>query len=193
MKINEVTTQQLDEGVWDKVKQAGAGIKGLAQGGVAGAKAGWGQQGAANKQQDLSKKVAQSAGQKWAAVAQSIKTSTGQNPTTIQAHDWLKDFMGGVEPMGAPPSASPAVINQWLQKEVSAYMAKKAGVQSAQPAQGAQQQQQTQQPTQQQTQAKVDPKQYDQAEQQLVQAMDAAQSMTKEQLLQFKQQLQQAA
>ena len=197
MKINEVLNENtLDEGPLDFVKKVGAGVKGLAQGGIRGAQIGYGVQGQANKQKDLEKTVAKKAGLKWAETAQAIKSSTGQNPTTMQAHDWLKQLMGGVEPMGAPASASPAVVDQWLQKEIAAYMAKKAGVQSAQSgaAQGAQQQQQqTQQPTQQQTQAKVDPKQYDPAEQQLVQAMDAAQRMTKEQLLQFKKQLQQAA
>ena len=97
--------------------------------------------------------------------------------------------MGGQEPTSAPPNANPATIYKWLQKEVANYSSKKAMGQpnAAQPAQS-QQQQPTQQPT-----AKADPKQYDTAEQQLVQAMDAVQRMTKEQLLKFKQQLQQAA
>jgi hypothetical protein len=256
MKINEVTDKQLDEGILDKAKQAYQGVKGFVQGGVGGAKAGWSQQGAKNAQQGLDNKVAQGAGQTWAKVAQQIQTSTGKPPTTMQAHDWLKQFMGGVEPMSAPPNANPATIYKWLQKEVANYSAKKQMGQpnAAQPAQGAQAQQ-GQQPAQNQQQpnatstkppggfkatvvtdtgeyafkyadniwrysdgrqitapnevkdleqkftdakakararGKVDPKQYDTAEQQLIQAMDAAQRMTKEQLLQFKQHLQAA-
>ena len=189
MKINEVTDKQLDEGILDRAKQAYQGAKGFVQGGVGGAKAGWGQQGAKNAQQGIDNKVAQAAGQKWAQVAQQIQSSTGKPPTTIQAHDWLKQLMGGQEPTSAPPNANPATIYKWLQKEVANYSSKKAMGQpnAAQPAQS-QQQQPTQQPT-----AKADPKQYDTAEQQLVQAMDAVQRMTKEQLLKFKQQLQQAA
>jgi hypothetical protein len=122
MKINE-----LNEGPLDFAKKIGAGLKGFDQGGFAGAGAGWAAQGAANKQQDMIKAVSKQALQQWAEYNQNVKTSTGQDATGEQAEQWLSQFMGGGKPTTpAPTNAQPAALNQWLQKEVAAYMAKKA-------------------------------------------------------------------
>ena len=142
MKINEILVeQQLDEGPIDFAKQVGAGIKGLAQGGLQGAKAGYQQQGAANKQQDLVRTVSGNAGKDWAAMAKNIQMSTGKPPTADDAVAWFSQF-SGTSPTVAPAGSNPAQINKWLNQQVSGYMLKKgtaqksagAGTATAQPA-----------------------------------------------------------
>ena len=140
MKINEVTDKQLEEGLLDLPKQAIAGIKGIGQGAAAGkgvlgkvaglatgAKAGWQQQGAANKQLDLIKNVSSNASKDWAEMSQNIKSSTGKPPTADDAVAWFTKF-SGTSPSIAPAGSNPAQINQWLQKEISGYMRKKGSV-----------------------------------------------------------------
>ena len=180
MKINEVTDKELEEGLLDLPKQAIAGIKGIGQGAAAGkgvlgkvaglatgAKAGWQQQGAANKQLDLIKKVTGNASKDWAEMSQNIKSSTGKPPTADDAVAWFTKF-SGTSPSIAPAGSNPAQINQWLQKEISGYMRKKGsapqgvGTTTAQPQPGqAQPQGQTdgggtQQPGQAQPQGQTD-------------------------------------
>jgi hypothetical protein len=140
MKINEILVeQQLDEGPIDFAKQVGAGIKGLAQGGLQGAKAGYQQQGAANKQQDLVRTVSGNAGKDWAAIAKNIQMSTGKPPTADDAVAWFTQF-SGTSPTVAPAGSNPAQINKWLNQQVSGYMVKKgttqqgSGTATAQPA-----------------------------------------------------------
>ena len=128
MKINEVTTRQLDEGPIDFAKQVGAGVKGLAQGGLQGARAGYQQQGSANKQQDLVRTVAGNAGKDWAAMAKNIQMSTGKPPTADDAVKWFTQF-SGASPTVAPAGSNPAQINKWLNQEVSGYMLKKGTAQ----------------------------------------------------------------
>ena len=154
MKINEVTDKELEEGLLDLPKQAIAGIKGIGQGAAAGkgvlgkvaglatgAKAGWQQQGAANKQLDLIKKVTGNASKDWAEMSQNIKSSTGKPPTADDAVAWFTKF-SGTSPSIAPAGSNPAQINQWLQKEISGYMRKKGsapqgvGTTTAQPQPG---------------------------------------------------------
>jgi len=154
MKINEVTDKQLEEGLLDLPKQAIAGIKGIGQGAAAGkgvlgkvaglatgAKAGWQQQGAANKQLDLIKNVSSNASKDWAEMSQNIKSSTGKPPTADDAVAWFTKF-AGTSPSIAPAGANPAQINQWLQKEISGYIRKKGsapqglGTATAQPQAG---------------------------------------------------------
>ena len=124
MKINEVTSKQLDEGPIDFAKKAWAGTKGLAQGGFAGAKAGWQQQGAANAQQDKINGMTSSASKDWAATAQNIQTSTGNPPKPADAVAWFKQWSGGQNASAAPAGTNPAQIQQWLQKEVAGYLLK---------------------------------------------------------------------
>jgi len=140
MKISEILVeQQLDEGPIDFAKQVGAGIKGLAQGGLQGAKAGYQQQGSANKQQDLVRTVAGNAGKDWAAMAKNIQMSTGKPPTADDAVKWFTQF-SGTSPTVAPAGSNPAQINKWLNQQVSGYMVKKgtaqqgSGTATAQPA-----------------------------------------------------------
>jgi hypothetical protein len=129
MKINEILVeQQLDEGPIDFAKQVGAGIKGLAQGGLQGAKAGYQQQGAANKQQDLVRTVSGNAGKDWAAIAKNIQMSTGKPPTADDAVKWFTQF-SGTSPTVAPAGSNPAQINKWLNQQVSGYMVKKGTAQ----------------------------------------------------------------
>lgn len=121
MKINE-----LNEGPIDFAKKVGAGISGLAQGGIQGAKAGYEAKKASIEQTAKINAVANKTVQKWAIYNQNVKTSTGQDATGEQATQWLTQFMGGVKPTNpAPDNANPVAINQWLQKEVAAYMAQK--------------------------------------------------------------------
>jgi hypothetical protein len=141
MKINELNKpDQLEEGLLDLPKQAIAGIKGIGQGAAAGkgvlgkvaglatgAKAGWQQQGAANKQLDLIKNVTGNASKNWAEMSQNIKSSTGKPPTADDAVAWFTKF-SGTSPSIAPAGSNPAQINQWLQKEISGYMRKKGSV-----------------------------------------------------------------
>jgi hypothetical protein len=140
MKINEILVeQQLEEGPIDFAKQVGAGIKGLAQGGLQGAKAGYQQQGAANKQQDLVRTVSGNAGKDWADMATNIRMSTGKPPTADDAVAWFTQF-SGTSPTVAPAGSNPAQINKWLNQQVSGYMVKKgtaqqgSGTATAQPA-----------------------------------------------------------
>ena len=100
------------------------GILGKIGGAFQGAKAGYQQQGAANKQLDVIKNVSSNASKNWAEEAQNIQSSTGKPPTAADAVDWYTKF-SGVSPSIAPAGANPAQINQWLQKEVSGYMIKK--------------------------------------------------------------------
>jgi len=154
MKINEILVeQQLEEGPIDFAKQVGAGIKGLAQGGLQGAKAGYRQQGRANKQQDLVRTVSGNAGDDWADMATNIRMSTGKPPTADDAVAWFTQF-SGTSPTVAPAGSNPAQINKWLNQQVSGYMVKKgtaqqgSGTATAQPA-TAQQPTTAQTPTQQ--------------------------------------------
>ena len=123
MKINEVTTKQLDEGPLDFARKVGAGIKGLAQGGLQGAKAGYQAAGAAQAQTAKIKTVASQALQKWAAYNQNVKMSTGADATPEQAVAWLAQFMGQQPRNTKPAGSSPAQIQKWLQQEIAGYMA----------------------------------------------------------------------
>jgi hypothetical protein len=165
MKINEILVeQQLDEGPIDFAKQVGAGIKGLAQGGLQGAKAGYQQQGAANKQQDLVRTVSGNAGKDWAAMAKNIQMSTGKPPTADDAVAWFTQF-SGTSPTVAPAGSNPAQINKWLNQQVSGYMLKKGtaqkpaglGTATAQPATAQQQPTTAQTPAQQPATAQQQP------------------------------------
>lgn len=100
------------------------GILGKIGGAFQGAKAGYQQQGAANKQLDVIKNVSSNASKNWAEEAQNIQSSTGKPPTADDAVAWYTKF-SGVSPSIAPAGTNPAQINQWLQKEVSGYMIKK--------------------------------------------------------------------
>jgi len=133
MKINEVTHKQLDEGPIDAIKQVGAGLKGAYQGfragglgGIgSGAKAGYQAAGAAQAQTAKVKTVANQALQKWAAYNQNIKMSTGADATPEQAVAWLAQFMGQQPRTQQPAGSNPAQIQQWLQKEIAGYIAQK--------------------------------------------------------------------
>lgn len=129
MKINEVL---LKEGPLDFAKKVGAGVKGFAQGGTAGARAGYQSAEAGLKQKALIDKVASNALKTWAKISQNIQTS-GQAVTAQDAVDWFKQFTN-TTPTTRPVGVSPANINQWLTKEIAGYMAKRAKSQT-QPAQ----------------------------------------------------------
>jgi hypothetical protein len=125
MKINEVTVKEASLG------QIGAGIKGAYQGfkagglgGIgAGAKAGYQAAGAAQAQTAKVKTVASQALQKWAAYNQNIKMSTGTDATPEQAVAWLAQFMGQQPRTPKPAGSNPAQIQQWLQQEIAGYIA----------------------------------------------------------------------
>jgi hypothetical protein len=141
MKINEVTHKQVDEGPIDFAKKVGAGIKGAYQGlkagGLgnigAGAKAGYQATGAAQAQTAKVKTVASQALQKWAAYNQNIKMSTGADATPEQAVAWLAQFMGQQPRTPKPAGSNPAQIQQWLQQEIAGYIAQKETPQGTAP------------------------------------------------------------
>jgi len=210
MKINEVTSKQLDEGVWDNLK---AGVKGVGQGWQAagqpaqptkpgvlgkiggaikggqnvlsklggayqGAKAGYQAQKVVGQQQAVNKQVidkAIAAYNQWAAKIQ----ASGTEVTTDQDVDWFKKFTNTTP--ATPPGTNPAQIQQWLSKEIPNYIANKAttATPGAKPVGVPTQTVQPQAATAQQTQ------------QPAVNLPDISQ-LTKEELLQLKQQLQAA-
>lgn len=155
MKINEV----VNEGIWDTVKQVGAGIAGAAgalksgSSPVAGAKIGAAASAASTKQKDLINRVTTKAVADWAKFAQNKKVS-GTPATVADAEQWFTTYTGGVSKPKTPPAGtSPVQMQQWLSKEVAGYMANKAAGTSA-PQQPTQQ---TQQPTGQQPAAQPKP------------------------------------
>jgi hypothetical protein len=122
MKINEVLKEsQVDEGLLDFGKKVVAGAKGLAQGGM---KAGWQAQDAANKQAKNLQKIVTNALKKWAAQSQTIQASTGAPATPQDVVNWFTSF-AGVAPVDKNPKTAPALLNQWLSKEISTYMLNK--------------------------------------------------------------------
>ena len=146
MKINEIASNQLNEGPLDFAKRVGAGVKGFVQGGGTGAKAGWTAQGAANAQTKKINNVANSALQRLSQYSATLSASGKQlDPQT--ASQWFASFSGSA-PETAPQDVSPTALTAWLRKEVGAYMAKKAGGQSVKPAQPAQAKQPTDTPAQ---------------------------------------------
>jgi hypothetical protein len=208
MKINEVTDKQLDEGVWDNLK---AGAKGIGQGWQAagqpaqpgvlgkisgaikggqnvlnkiggayqGAKAGYQAQKVVGQQQAINKQVidkAIAAYNQWAAKIQ----ASGVEVTPDQAVDWFKKFTNTTP--ASPPGTNPAQIQQWLSREIPNYIANKAaratpGTKPADaPATQQAQPQATQQPA-------VD---------QSASSLPDISQLTREELIQLKQQLQAA-
>jgi hypothetical protein len=134
MKINEITNKQLDEGVLDNLKagfkgigqgaQTGQGVLGKIGGAIKGAGAGYQAQRAVGQQQTVNKQTlfkTQQAYNNWAA---QIKAA-GQEPTAEQATAWFKQ-MFGTDPATPLSGTNPAQIQQWLTKEIPAYMANKA-------------------------------------------------------------------
>ncbi len=105
MKINEV----LDEGITDFAQGFYGAGKQAKQ--------------ASAKQAALTKTVVGTALQKWAAVAQSMK-SAGQQVTPDAAVRWFSNFIKGT-PTSAPAGVNPNQINQWLTKEISNYIVQK--------------------------------------------------------------------
>jgi hypothetical protein len=158
MKINEIVLEnQVNEGIFDKAKAVGAGIKGAAQGllrgaPIQGAKAGVTASTAASKQTDLINRVVQKAVQAWATHSQTL-TTAGTPPKPADAVAWFTKFSGGAStPSTAPSSIAPAAMQQWLTKEVAQYMAKKGTASPVAPTADTTQQPQTQQPQTQQPQ-----------------------------------------
>jgi hypothetical protein len=128
MKINEVTVKEASVGqLWAGAKGAYQGLRAGGLGGIAaGARAGYQTAGAAQSQSKQIKDITTQVLQKWGAYNQKIKTSTGgTSATPQQAVAWLTQFLGGQKPASQPPgpNPNPAQIQQWLQKEVAGYMA----------------------------------------------------------------------
>jgi hypothetical protein len=195
MKINEVTVKEASLG------QIGAGIKGAYQGfkagGLgnigAGAKAGYQAAGAAQAQTAKVKTVASQALQKWAAYNQNIKMSTGADATPEQAVAWLAQFMGQQPRTPKPAGSNPAQIQQWLQQEIAGYIAQQESPQQVAAAQSTAPQ--ATKPTAATQQPAGSPTQTAQPQaataQTAVNLPDISQ-LTKQELLQLKQQLQAA-
>ena len=194
MKINEVTVKEASLG------QIGAGIKGAYQGfkagGLgnigAGAKAGYQAAGAAQAQTAKVKTVASQALQKWAAYNQNIKMSTGADATPEQAVAWLAQFMGQQPRTPKPAGSNPAQIQQWLQQEIAGYIAQQ---ESPQQGAGSQSTAQAIKPTaamQQPADSPIQTAQPQAATAQTAVNLPDISQLTKQELLQLKQQLQAA-
>ena len=200
MKINEVTVKEASLG------QIGAGIKGAYQGfkagGLgnigAGAKAGYQAAGAAQAQTAKVKTVASQALQKWAAYNQNIKMSTGADATPEQAVAWLAQFMGQQPRTPKPAGSNPAQIQQWLQQEIAGYIAQQespqqgAALQNTAPQNTAPQATKPTAATQQPAGASTQTAQPQAATAQTAVNLPDISQLTKEELLQLKQQLQAA-
>jgi hypothetical protein len=134
MKINEIKNKQLEEGVLDNLKagfkgigqgaQTGQGVLGKIGGAIKGAGAGYQAQRAVGQQQTVNKQTLFKTQQAYNAWAAQIKAA-GQEPTAEQATAWFKQ-MFGTDPTTPLSGTNPAQIQQWLTKEIPAYMANKA-------------------------------------------------------------------
>ena len=125
MKINEILNEhKLEEGPLDFARKVGAGIQGLKKGGLAGARAGYTAQGAAQAQTGVNKKVLASALDRFNKFAAPI-TAAGRTVSIQQAQAWFTKF-SGVAPTSTPKTTDSVGIQQWLIKEIPAYMATKA-------------------------------------------------------------------
>ena len=120
MKTNEI----IQEGPLDFAKNVAAGFKGLGQGGLAGAKAGYTQQAATNAQADKTSAIAKKAIDQWNATAAQIAQS-GTPATPDQAVQWLTKFLGKA-PAGQPAGAQPAQINQYITQAIQQHIADRA-------------------------------------------------------------------
>jgi hypothetical protein len=151
MKTNEII---INEGPLDFAKNVAAGFKGLGQGGLAGAKAAYGAQDAANKQADKTGTIVKKAIDQWNATAAQMAQG-GQQATPEQATAWLTKFLGKA-PAGKPAGANPAQISQFITQEIQKYVADRAaqglGQTAAPAAEPAPAQAATQQPAQAQAQ-----------------------------------------
>lgn len=130
MKTNEI----IQEGPLDFAKNVAAGFKGLGQGGLAGARAGYTQQAATNAQADKTNAIAKKAIDQWNATAAQI--GQGGTPATAdQAVQWLTKFLGKA-PASKPAGATPAQINQFITQEITQHIANRAtqGLGGQQPA-----------------------------------------------------------
>jgi hypothetical protein len=121
MKTNEII---INEGPLDFAKNVAAGFKGLGQGGLAGAKAAYGAQDAANKQADKTGTIVKKAIDQWNATAAQMAQG-GQQATPEQATAWLTKFLGKA-PAGKPAGANPAQISQFITQEIQKYVADRA-------------------------------------------------------------------
>jgi hypothetical protein len=125
MKINEILNEhKLEEGPLDFARKVGAGIQGFKQGGLAGARAGYTAQGQQQAQTGVNKKVLASALERYNKFAAPI-TAAGQRVSIQQAQAWFNKF-SGMSPTSAPQSTDAVGIQQWLTKEIPAYMAAKS-------------------------------------------------------------------
>ncbi len=170
MKTNEII---INEGPLDFAKNVAAGFKGLGQGGLAGAKAAYGAQDAANKQADKTGIIVKKAIDQWNATAAQMAQG-GQQATPEQASAWLAKFLGKA-PAGKPAGANPAQISQFITQEIQKYVADRAaqslGQQAAPAAEPAPAQATAQQPAQ--AQAAAEPAQAQQSTQPTTQAEPA--------------------
>ena len=121
MKANEII---LNEGPLDFAKKVGAGFAGLANGGLAGAKAAYGAQDAANNQADKTNAIVSKAVQQWNTTAAQMKQG-GQEPTADQAVAWMTKFLGKA-PSTKPADASPANISKFISTEINKHIADRA-------------------------------------------------------------------
>lgn len=153
MKTNEI----INEGPLDFAKNVAAGFKGLGQGGLAGAKAAYGAQDAANKQADKTGAIVKKAIDQWNTTAAQMAQG-GQQATPEQATAWLTKFLGKA-PAGKPAGANPAQISQFITQEIQKYVADRAaqGLAGGQQAAAEPAPAQGQAPTQQTAQAQVQP------------------------------------
>lgn len=127
MKINEVIVEdQINENPLDFAKKVGAGLSGLKKGGIAGARAGYSAQGDEQTQVGVNKQLLASALDRYNKFAAPF-AAAGQQVSKQQAQAWFNKF-SGASSATAPISTDPIGIQQWLAKEIPAYMAAKSNI-----------------------------------------------------------------
>jgi|694.fasta_scaffold11802_16 hypothetical protein len=99
---------------------------------VAAAKTGYQASQTSKQQAEQTKKVATGALQKWVAIDKNIKLS-GQQAQPAQAVQWFTTFTGSA-PTTTPANTSLNTMSQWVNTEVSNFMAKRALGPAATPA-----------------------------------------------------------
>lgn len=111
----------------NKLGKGVAAVPGIANNlgkGIAAAKTGYKASQVSRQQEEQTKKVAAGALQKWVAIDKNIKLS-GQQSQPAQAVQWFTTFTGAA-PTTTPANTSLNTMSQWVNTEVSNFMAKRA-------------------------------------------------------------------
>lgn len=124
MKISEVhVKKQVNEGPLDFVQNVAAGAKGLATGGLSGAKAGY-QQSASQNAAGGGKDVANEFIKRWNTITGQL-SAAGQQPTVQQLQQFVKQS-APTATIPAPGSVTPQLAHDFIAKSVQQHLANSA-------------------------------------------------------------------